>query len=171
MAITIEIADTSMADAIATLSRSTFYDTFAKDNTPEDMDLFLDHVFTHQALVAEVGAPNNIFLLAKEGDTLVGYARLREFNQPPELAGVETLEIARLYAITNSIGKGVGSMLMQRALDIARALNKSVAWLGVWEHNHRAIAFYRKWGFEKFADHLFMLGNDAQTDHLMKRKV
>ena len=171
MPVTIEIAGPELAGAIASISRSTFYDTFAKDNRKEDMDKFMNEVFTYDALVAEVGAPNNIFLVAKDGEELAGYARLRSFNQPPELGAVQSLEIARLYALPQRIGQGIGSMLMQRSLQIARELQKSVAWLGVWEHNLRAIAFYQRWGFEKFGEHLFQLGDDAQTDYLMKRAV
>ncbi len=171
MPVTIHIAGTELAGAIASLSRSTFYDTFAKDNRKEDMDKFMNEVFTYDALVAEVGAPHNIFLVAKEDDELAGYARLREFNQPPELGEVQSLEIARLYAAPHQIGRGIGSLLMQQSLAIAKELGKSIAWLGVWERNARAIAFYHRWGFEKFAEHIFQLGDDAQTDYLMKRPI
>ncbi|HEX6194218.1 MAG TPA: GNAT family N-acetyltransferase, partial [Chitinophagaceae bacterium] len=99
------------------------------------------------------------------------YARLREQNQPPELKDAVAIEIARIYATTSSIGKGVGKILMEKTLEIAADLKKDTVWLGVWEHNQRAIEFYTKWGFKKFATHVFMLGDDPQTDWLMAKKL
>ena len=171
MSLTIRLATTADAAVIADLSRSTFYDSFAADNSKEDMDKFMNEVFTREALIREVGAPGNIFILAEDGLETVGYARLREHNKPPELGDADTLEIARIYAATNSIGKGVGKALMEKSLAIAKELKKDIIWLGVWEHNQRAIDFYTKWGFEKFGTHVFQLGNDPQTDWLMKRNV
>lgn len=169
MSLTIRLATASDAAIIADLSRSTFYDSFAADNTKENMDKFMNEVFTREALIKEVGAPGNIFLIAEDGYDVVGYARLRESNKPPELGDVSTLEIARIYAATNAIGKGVGKALMEKSLAIAKELKKDIVWLGVWEHNQRAINFYTKWGFEKFSTHVFQLGDDPQTDWLMKK--
>jgi diamine N-acetyltransferase len=159
------------AALIADMSRQTFYETFVADNAKEDMDKFMNEQFTHEALMKEVGAPGNIFLLAFDGETAVGYVRMRENNIPPELDDKNALEIARIYATTDSIGKGVGRALMEKCIAIALELNKTTVWLGVWEKNERAIQFYTKWGFEKFADHDFVLGNDRQNDWLMKKKL
>ncbi len=169
--ITIRYATTADAHLVAEMSRETFYETFAAQNTKEDMDQFMNEVFTYDRLVEEVGTPNNIFLLAYDGTEAVGYARIREHNNPPELNSQNALEIARIYAATNAIGKGVGRALMQRCIDIAVEKKVDWIWLGVWEHNQRAIGFYSKWGFEKFSDHIFMLGNDPQTDWLMKKRI
>ena len=119
----------------------------------------------------EVGAERNIFLLAYEVDEPVGYARMRENNIPPELGADRAIELARIYAVRSAIGQGVGRVLMQKCIDIAGEKKYPVIWLGVWEHNQRAIDFYSRWGFEKFADHDFILGNDVQKDWLMKRNV
>jgi ribosomal protein S18 acetylase RimI-like enzyme len=159
------------AALIADLSRQTFYETFAADNTKEDMDRFMNEQFTKEALMKEVGAPGNIFLLAFDADIPVGYVRMRENNIPPELDDKNALEIARIYATTDSIGKGVGRALMEKCISIALELKKTTVWLGVWEKNERAIQFYTKWGFSKFADHDFVLGNDKQNDWLMKKKL
>jgi diamine N-acetyltransferase len=169
----IEIRFASGEDAalIADMSRQTFYETFAADNTKEDMDKFMNEQFTKEALMKEVGAPGNIFLLAFDAGTPVGYVRMRENNIPPELEDKNAMEIARIYATTNSIGKGVGRALMEKCIAIALELKKTTVWLGVWERNERAIRFYAKWGFEKFADHDFVLGNDRQNDWLMKKKL
>jgi diamine N-acetyltransferase len=167
--ISIKEATTGDAGLIADLSRQTFYDSFAADNTPENIDKFMNEQFTREKLMEEVGAPGNTFLLAYVGDEVVAYTRLRETASPLLMENGPAIEIARIYAIQNSIGKGVGSALMQQCLEIARQKNARVIWLGVWEKNYKAIAFYTKWGFEKFGDHVFMLGNDAQTDWLMKK--
>ena len=167
--ISIKEATTAEAGLIADLSRQTFYDSFAADNTPENMDKFMNEQFTRENLMKEVGAAGNIFLLAYIEDEVVGYTRLRETANPLLIHNGPAIEIARIYAVQKSIGKGVGSALMQQSINIARQKDARVIWLGVWEKNEKAIAFYTKWGFEKFSDHVFMLGNDAQTDWLMKK--
>ena len=169
--LTIRLATPEDAELVADLSRQTFYDTFMDDNSKEDMDKFMNEVFTKDALMKEVGAPGNIFLLAEEGGKTLGYARIRENNIPPELGTTNALEIARLYAAKDSIGKGVGKALMQACVNIALIKKAGALWLGVWEKNERAIRFYKQWGFEKFADHVFQLGNDPQNDWLMKKTL
>ncbi|WP_207513033.1 GNAT family N-acetyltransferase [Longitalea luteola] len=167
----IQIREATIEDAalIADLSRQTFYDSFARDNSRENMDKFMNEVFTRDSLMKEVGAAGNTFLLAEQDGEVVGYARLRETTNPLLTEYGAAIEIARIYAVQRSIGKGVGSALMQRCIDVAKQKNARVIWLGVWEHNHKAIAFYTKWGFERFSEHVFMLGDDAQTDWLMKK--
>lgn len=169
--ITIKIATIKDAELIAEMSRQTFYDSFAEDNTKEDMDIFLSKTFTREALMKEVGAENNIFLLAYDGNEVVGYVRMRENNIPPQLGTERAMEIARIYSVKTSIGKGVGKALMQKCIDIAKEKNHHTIWLGVWEHNQRAIDFYIRWGFKKFSDHDFVLGNDVQKDWLMKKSI
>jgi len=167
--INIRVATTEDAALIADLSRQTFYDTFAAANTVENMDKFMNEAFTREKLMAEVGAAGNTFLLAYDGNEPVGYARLCETGSPLLMENGAALEIARIYAVQKSIGKGVGRALMQHCIELARQKNARIIWLGVWEKNEKAIAFYTKWGFEKFGDHVFMLGNDPQTDWLMKK--
>ena len=157
------------AELIADMSRQTFYDSFAAQNSKEDMDIFLSQNFTKDALMKEVGAERNIFFLAYDGDEPVGYVRVRENNIPPALATDRAIEIARIYAVKSSIGKGVGTALMQKCIDFAMLKKHHTIWLGVWERNHRAIDFYTRWGFKKFAEHDFILGNDVQKDWLMKK--
>ena len=166
----IKIATTDDAAVIARLSRQTFVETFAEDNTAANMEKFLSESFSVSSLEAEVGAPGDLFFLAIENNQPVGYARLRE-NAPIAFPGSNAIEIARIYAVRNSIGKGIGKLLMQKCLATAKEQGKEFIWLGVWEKNGRAIRFYEKWGFEKFDTHIFVLGDDAQTDWLMKRRV
>ncbi len=171
MAIEVRYATHKDAEMIAELSRKTFQDTFAAFNTKEDMQLFLDSNFNKQLLMEEVVTERNIFLLAYNDGQLAGYARLREDNNPEQLQGIPTLEIARIYATSEAIGTGIGKTLMEKAIEIARQRGKQILWLGVWEKNQRAIDFYTRWGFEKFSDHEFVLGKDIQNDWLMKRNV
>jgi ribosomal protein S18 acetylase RimI-like enzyme len=169
--ISLRYATAADKELIADLSRQTFYDAFASHNTKENMDKFMTEQFSKEILMEEVGAKDNIFLLAYDPDDLVGYARIRENNIPPELGIANALEIARIYTKTNSIGKGVGKALMQKCIDIALEKKAAAIWLGVWEHNTRAIDFYTHWGFEKFGTHIFLLGDDPQTDWLMKKNL
>jgi GNAT superfamily N-acetyltransferase len=170
--IQISIAGKRDAATIADLSRRTFYDTFAPHNTPENMDLFLNTQFTRKQLMDQVGAPGNTFLLARLGNETVGYARLFEGTElPREITGTKAIEVARIYAAQHAIGKGVGKALMEASLDLARQKAKQWIWLGVWEHNHRAIAFYEKMGFTIFDRHIFLLGQDVQYDWCMKRRI
>lgn len=171
MNLTIRKATKDDAVLVADLSRQTFYDTFAADNRKEDMDLFLTKQFTKGRLMLEVGAPENTFLLAYYGKEIAGYVKLRESKQPKSLGTKNALEIARLYAVASMIGKGVGKTLMQASIDMAKERGREVIWLGVWERNLRAIAFYQKWGFEKFDEWDFLLGNDVQRDWLMKKQL
>lgn len=170
--IRITVAGGEDGPLIADLSRRTFYDTFAPHNTKENMDQFLEQQFTREQLIAEVGASCNTFLLAWLGDQPAGYAKLHEGEElPRELAGREAIEISRLYAEQHAIGTGVGRALMEACLETGRQKGKEWIWLSVWEHNERAIRFYRKMGFEIFGKHIFVLGQDLQHDWSMKRRL
>ena len=167
--LTIRIAGKNEAELIADISRQAFYETFAAENTREDMDIFMTKQFSKQKLIEEVGTSGNIFLLAYDGDEVAGYVRLKEIEQIKDVDKTPSIEIARLYAMTKKIGTGVGSFLMQQSFDMAKKMNRRKIWLGVWEKNLRAIRFYEKWGFEKFGEQDFILGNDIQLDWLMKK--
>jgi len=169
----IVIKEATIAEAalIADLSRQTFYEAFAADNTKENMDQFMNEPFNRQKLIEEVGAEGNTFLLAYQDNEAVGYVRMREATDPMLTENGPAIEIARIYAVQKSIGRGVGKALMQQCISLAKERDARVIWLGVWEKNQRAIAFYTKYGFEKFGEHVFMVGNDAQTDWLMKKSL
>lgn len=169
--ILIRFANIADAELIAEMSRQTFYETFAIHNSKEDMDKFMSEQFTSENLIKEVETGNGTFLLAFDGENPVGYVRMREEEKRPELGDVSAIEVARIYAVRSAIGKGVGRALMEKCIEIATTQNKSVIWLGVWEKNERAIRFYEQWGFQKFAEHDFLLGNDRQTDWLMKKDL
>ena len=159
------------AALIADISHQTFYDTFAADNTTADMDKFLSEQFTKGKLMLEVGFPENTFLLAYLDNEVAGYVKLRDGKLPKNLVGRSALEIARLYVVKDFIGKGLGAALMKASLETARTKQKQWLWLGVWERNQRAIDFYLRWGFEKFGECDFLLGDDWQLDWLMKKQL
>jgi len=169
--ITTRYATIDDAELIADISRETFYDTFASQNTREDMDLFMNEQFTKEKLMEEVAQENHIFILAESEGQVAGYAKLREGRYPDGLDDLPSIEIARIYSTKNFIGKGVGSALMKECIKSAHEIGKRVIWLGVWEKNELAIRFYERWGFEKFAEHEFVLGKDIQTDWLMKKLI
>jgi len=171
MGITVRLATKDDAALIADLSRQTFYESYHLQNTKEDMDKFLGEVFTKENLMAEVGAGGNTFFIAFNGDEALGYVRLRESKIHTALGDANAIEIPRIYALQSAIGKGVGKQLMLAAINFAKLLNKQVIWLGVWENNQRAIDFYTKFGFEKFGEDEFVLGNDIQTDWLLKKEI
>jgi diamine N-acetyltransferase len=166
------IREATVADAamIADISRQTFYDTFAAQNSKENMEIFLEKQFTKKSLEEEVGKEENHFLLAMDGMDVAGYAKLRECDLHPSV-NKPSIEIARIYVVKPWIGKGVGKLLMKTAIDYAQARNKKTLWLGVWEKNLHAIGFYKKYGFEKFGETEFYLGNDVQRDWLMQKEL
>jgi diamine N-acetyltransferase len=167
----IRVAGPEDAALVADVSRRTFYETFARYNTEENMRMYLDEQFPRERQMAEVGAPGRVFLLAYHGEEPAGYASLRVGEPPHGLEDERAIEIVQLYSEQKMIGKGVGPALMQACIDTARQQGCDWIWLGVWEHNERAKAFYTKWGFEPFGKHVFFVGLDAQTDWWMRRRL
>lgn len=169
----IRIRKANLQDAalLCTLGIKTFRDTFEAVNTPEDMKLYLDKNFEPGRIQRELEEKGSVFFLAFDGDVPVGFARIRQGEDQEGLNSQNALEIERIYAVKEHHGKQVGKVLMQTCVDYIQQQGCDTVWLGVWEHNPRAIAFYEKWGFEKFGAHDFMLGNDLQTDILMKKKL
>lgn len=170
----IRIRKATLQDAtvLCELGARTFSDTFAAANTEENMKMHLAKYFNIQRTTEELQDVRNIFLLACEGSQPAGYAKIRATNDQPEGVNANApLEIERIYVDRKYQGRGVGKILMEACLAHAQDNAHDVVWLGVWEHNPRAINFYHQWGFERFGQHTFMLGTDAQTDLLYKRKA
>ena len=158
-------------DTLVSLSIKTFRDTFDEYNTPENMLLYINSTFTKKNIEQEMKEPGTVFFLAFDGRRAAGYAKIKTSRKPTELNHNSALEIERLYAHREYIGKRVGHMLMQTCLAFAKKNGFGTLWLGVWEQNNRAISFYEKNGFEKFGQHAFILGRDEQTDWLMKKEL
>jgi diamine N-acetyltransferase len=167
----IRTAGLTDAKILAELGARTFADSFAADNTPDDMAAYLAKSFSPEKQSAEMAEPGTVFLIAEEDGQPVGYIRLREGNVPECIGGLHPIEIVRLYAIKEMIGHGVGAALMKASIQEAKNRGSDVIWLDVWEKNPRAIAFYQKWGFEKVGEQGFQLGDDLQHDWLMARST
>ena len=171
--ITIRNATVEDAEAIAHLSAQTFRDTFATDSNATDIDLYLKAAFSIQQVEAELASDSSTFLLAyvKDSGSFVGYAKIRVGRKEPCVIALNPIEIERLYVDKAAIGQGVGAKLMQACLKKADSQGCDVVWLGVWEHNHRAIGFYKKWNFSVVGSHVFKLGTDEQNDLIMQRPI
>jgi ribosomal protein S18 acetylase RimI-like enzyme len=159
------------ADALARLGRETFAETFAADNTPEDLEAFLAETYGTPQQARELADPDGACFLAESAGEAVGYVQLRAKTPPTSVPERPALEIARLYVRAAWQGRGPGGALMRAALDEAARRGARAAWLGVWERNAKAIAFYRKWGFEPAGTQVFRVGCDPQTDHVMARRL
>ncbi len=156
---------------LAELGAHTFQDAFGAENTPEDMAAYLAAEFTPEKQATELADPSSVFLIAEIEGRALGFARLKEGQSAPEIRGLRAIEIVRIYTSREWIGHGIGAILMKACLSEAEKRACDTIWLGVWERNLRARAFYRKWGFEEAGTHLFRLGDDLQTDRLMQRPV
>lgn len=171
----IEITEAGIADAemLADLSYRTFWDAFNGHpaNDPKDMDEYMTAAFNPGQLASELSDPNSLFLVARIGDAPAGYAKI-QFGSIEEPVEAECpVELCRLYSETEFIGRGVGQALMDACLKAARERRCDVMWLGVWEYNPRAQRFYEKNGFRIVGEHIFQLGSDPQTDHLMSLRL
>lgn len=169
--ITIRPASLEDAQLLAEFSATTFFETFASFNTEEDIMSYIRENFNTRQVTVELQEPGTTFLLAQQYGSVVGYAKLKKREKSEDLSEENTIEIERIYSSKDYLGKGVGKKLMEACLTLATQHGNKVIWLGVWEHNPRAIAFYKKWGFEEFGSHPFVLGKDVQTDLLMKKKL
>ena len=158
------------AAPLADLAARTFRDTFEADNTPEDMATHLAKSYGPARQLAEITSPDIVTLLAA-CDGLAAFAQLRRGKPPECVTSSQTIELWRFYVDTGWHGRGIAKNLMQAVLDEAKATEAHTVWLGVWEKNPRAIAFYRKFGFEDVGAHAFRLGADVQTDRIMVRSL
>lgn len=160
------------APALAALGERTFRDTFAADNTPENIAMHLAATYSAARQASELADPRRRTLVAvTDAGELIGFAQLLAGDVPPSVTGPAPIEVLRLYVDSGYHGRGVAHALMAALLEAAADHGARTIWLGVWERNPRAIAFYRKWGFEDVGSHDFLLGSDRQTDRVMMRAV
>lgn len=160
------------AEALSQLSAQTFYEAFAAFNTKEDMDMHLAAYYAKDKIFEELRDELVVFLLAYYDNELAGYVKISEHRSPDEDAELDApMELVRIYSLNKTIGKGIGSALMQATIDFAKSKQKKTLWLGVWQQNETAIAFYKKWGFEIYGEHVFVVGTDPQMDWLMKKAL
>jgi diamine N-acetyltransferase len=164
-------ADVKDAALLSELGANTFSDTFAAVNSPEDMAAYLNSSFSPAKQTEELLDAQSVYLIAEIDGHPVGYAQLYAGAAPECVTGEMPVELVRFYVAREWHGGGVSAQLMRACIEEARAAGGSTLWLGVWEHNGRAQAFYRKWDFEPVGEHIFRLGTDAQNDVLMAREI
>ena len=164
-------ATSADANLLAELGARTFTETFAADNTPEDLSSYLTASFNPSRQSAELADPSSTFFVAEVGEIAAGYAKLLAGEPKEEVEGDNPVELVRLYVLHEWLGRGVGAELMSACLNEARRAGHGTIWLGVWERNERAQAFYRKWNFRAVGEHIFQLGSDQQRDILMQRPL
>ena len=153
------------------IGRQTFLEAFSNGNTEENMVTYLEESFSMIKLRAELEDNNSEFYFAELDNTIIGYLKLNWGKSQTEIQDENTLEIERIYVLKDFYGKNIGQLLFQKAKDIAIQKKVNYVWLGVWEENLRAINFYKKNGFSEFSKHVFLLGNDKQTDIMMKLEM
>jgi ribosomal protein S18 acetylase RimI-like enzyme len=169
----IEIRKVTLADIdqLQKISRQTFFETFSAGNTEENMTKYLEDEFSVEKLIVELKDENAEFYFATLDKSVIGYLKLNYGQSQTELQDDKSIEIERIYVLKDFHGKKVGQVLYEKAIQTARQANADFVWLGVWEENFRAINFYRKNGFIEFDKHIFTLGNDEQTDIMMKLQL
>jgi GNAT superfamily N-acetyltransferase len=159
------------ATHLAEFARRTYLETFAADNSPENMAMHLAKSFGTAVQLREIRDPNTITLLGEIGATLAAFAQVRRGPPPPCVEGPSPVELHRFYVDRPFHGRGIAQALMRSVDDVARELGGRTLWLGVWERNPRAIGFYTKCGFVDVGEHAFVLGTDEQTDRVMARSL
>jgi diamine N-acetyltransferase len=151
------------AGRLADLAARVFLETFAADNDPKDLAMYVAEAFHEEQQRRELADPAIVTFVAEGEGALAAYAMLK--------LGEGELEIARFYVDRRFHGGGLAGRLMETVLDHARGLGVKKLWLGVWERNFRAIAFYEKWEFRITGSHPFLVGTDLQTDYVMERAI
>lgn len=158
-------------DQLQKIGRQTFYETFSAGNSEDNMKKYLEEGFSFEKLTNEINDTNSEFYFAVFETNVVGYLKINFGQSQTELQDEKAIEIERIYVLKDFHGKSVGQMLYDKAIQISRQKSADFIWLGVWEENPRAIRFYKKNGFVEFDKHIFKLGNDEQTDIMMKLKL
>ena len=170
---TIEIRKATVSDleTIQKISIQTFIETFAAVNTPENIADYIKNSLNTEQLTAELNNVNSKFYIAYSNDEVVGYLKINFGDAQTESINENALEVQRIYVLQNFHGKNIGQLLLDEVKKIAKNTDVDSVWLGVWEENHRALRFYTKNGFVVFDKHVFIMGNDEQTDLLMRFEI
>jgi ribosomal protein S18 acetylase RimI-like enzyme len=166
--ISLEKISVSDVEWLQEISKQTFIETFAAVNTVSNMLQYLNGALSIQTLSDEMMKKDSEFYFAKIEDKIVGYLKLNFGDSQTESIDENGMEIERIYVLKAFHRQGIGQYMFDKAVDMARQKQLKFLWLGVWEENHKALNFYKKNGLVEFDKHNFILGNDVQTDVLMK---
>lgn len=169
----IQIKEVSIKDLkeLKKISTETFLDTFGKDNSEEDISKYIESAYADEKLARELSNKDSFFFFAIDNGRVVGYLKLNINEAQSEKILSNSLEVERIYILPKCKGKGIGKALIQHAISFALSKEKDSIWLGVWEHNANALKFYEKMGFKIIDKHIFVLGQDEQTDLIMKKDL
>jgi GNAT superfamily N-acetyltransferase len=171
MSFTLRRAVPGDAPSLAVLAERTFRDAFSARNSPSNMDLQCERYFGPDIQAREISDRGIVTTLALASGQLIGFTQLMPAKPQPQVAAKRPAELNRLYVVAEWQGKGVAQALLKDAIASAKSAGADCLWLGVWEHNPKAIAFYRKSGLEAFGSHAFMLGDERQRDLLMSIRI
>jgi ribosomal protein S18 acetylase RimI-like enzyme len=163
--------DMSDLETLRNLAWQTYDDTFRHFNEPANMDAYLASAFTREKLQEELGNPHSTFYFLLSEGVVAGYLKVNDAAAQTDLHDAHSLEIERIYVKRDYQGLGLGKALLEKAMDVARERKKTFVWLGVWEKNGNAIAFYKKMGFSQVGTHDFSMGTERQTDLIMRKEV
>ncbi|MFN7118992.1 MAG: GNAT family N-acetyltransferase [Saprospiraceae bacterium] len=158
-------------ESLTQLCIITFTQTYGAQNTPENLQLYLENAFNPAQMTAELQSDTEAYFFIAEAQEPIAYIKLNYNCYPPDVNDGNWIEIQRIYVLEKYQGKGLGKVLLQIAETEARQANASHIWLGVWEQNPKAIAFYQKNGFTIIGKHDFWVGNDRQTDFVMQKQI
>lgn len=156
---------------LADLAERTFRETYTAHNSPHDMERYVADHFAPALQAAELADPHNLTLVVEVDGRPAGYTQLGQRPAPSCVTGAEPMEIIRFYIDRPWHGQGLAQELMRAAAEHAQAAGSRTLWLGVWERNPRAIAFYRKCGFTEVGTQTFVLGADHQRDLVLERPI
>lgn len=159
------------ADLLANLGRRTFTEAFADTNDPDHLARFLEETYSREQQAEELRDPAVTTLLAWVDGVPAGFAQLRRGPCEPCVDGPAPVELQRIYALAAFLGTGLGKALLSACMARAEAEGFRTLWLGVWEHNPRALAFYARQGFQQVGSHPFDVGGDLQTDLILARAL
>ncbi|MBO9675408.1 MAG: GNAT family N-acetyltransferase [Sphingobacteriaceae bacterium] len=168
--ITIERVNITDIKKLQEIGRATFFEAFAGVNTEQNMKHYLENSFSEEKLKSELNNSNSQFYFARVNGKVIAYLKIN-FGEAQNEKIDHAIEIERIYVLKAFHGKGVAQSLYQKAIDIAYEMRVKNVWLGVWEENYRALRLYEKNGFTAFGKHSFWLGDDEQTDLLMKKEL
>ncbi|MEQ6167430.1 GNAT family N-acetyltransferase [Ekhidna sp. MALMAid0563] len=146
----------------------TFTETYASQNTKSDLDKYLETSFNQVKLESELHNQYSEFYIAYADGVPAGYLKINMGDAQTEIRDENGLEIERIYVLNSHQGKKIGQALFKKSRERALFHKADFIWLGVWEKNHKAIGFYEKIGFHTFDKHILVLGDDPQTDLMMK---
>lgn len=150
------------------ISKETFVAAFEKDNDPDDFKAYIQKAFDPQKLASELSDQDTYFYFVEEDGVLLGYFKLNIGRAQTDVHDLDSMEIERIYVLESHQGKRIGALMLQEIINLAKKMGKSYIWLGVWEHNPKAIRFYQRYHFQKFGEHPYYIGNDKQTDWLLR---